>query len=461
MPLGAKTFLPRTGPSVRGGSRSQPITKVAREKIRPAAPAKSTAAAPAAPALADAAKRFTGAYSGSLNNISDAEQRVRDVAARRTADADKYQAYVLGKQGSIAAAAGQADDKALAQTQGVARAALGGTLALQAGLQTQRDVQGGAGVAGGPLQGRAGTGAGLGVGPGAGGQPQSTEGRVPAQQLTGLVDSGTRAQMLLSGLAQQSADKANTNRGKAGFLAAAAQDSMMANKRAIAGQEFEQLDILGREKTGVLNARTENAQANSRAKQAAAASIAEAQIRASEQAADRASRESIASGGYDLRRQLNESDQSFDARQKAADRASREGIAKAGRRAGARGKNGSKPISPAEQRARDGDANKLRNQTASATAIARNLARPVKGEADATDDEIRAVISKELPGVAAEALEAAIANARGNASTRRRARRNLNTAVSRRQRGGSPTRNSRGRPLSRGGQALVDSIPGR
>lgn len=248
-----------------GSKQERAIKKAAASVMEPVeSAARAARPAPAQPAVRAAAKTYTGAYSGALNNLSEAEQRVHDVAARRSSDADQYQAYVLGKQGSIASAAQAADDKALADTGRVQAQTTAAQLAVQQGLQTSRAANGVAGA-------------------------------VPAQQLSGVSDQQLRTQALLGAARSQQADSANTNRGKAGFLAAAANAALLANKRAIAGDEFQQADAIGREKTGILVQKTEGARADKNAAAAAAADVARAQIAADQSAADRSSREAIAS----------------------------------------------------------------------------------------------------------------------------------------------------------------------
>lgn len=201
----------------------------------------------AAAAKAQAPKPATGAYSGALNNISSQETANAAVAARRQADAKQYAAYVMGQQGSIAAAAHTADQAALGQTMGVAGATLGAQLKLQHGLQAQRAAQG-------------------------------LPGDVPAQQQAGLVSDQQTHQALLSALAGSQAARGNTNAGKAGFLAAATNASLLANQRGIAGDAFNQQQQLEGQKTNILMTKTQSAMADRRAQQAAMASAANAQL---------------------------------------------------------------------------------------------------------------------------------------------------------------------------------------
>lgn len=201
----------------------------------------------AAAAKAQAPKPATGAYSGALNNISSQETANAAVAARRQADAKAYAAYVMGQQGSIAAAAHTADQAALGQTMGVAGATLGAQLKLQQGLQAQRAAQG-------------------------------LPGDVPAQQQAGLVSDQQTHQALLGALAGSQAARGNTNAGKAGFLAAATNANLLANQRGIAGDAFNQQQQLEGQKTNILMTKTQSAMADRRAQQAALASAANAQL---------------------------------------------------------------------------------------------------------------------------------------------------------------------------------------
>lgn len=255
-----------------------------------AAKTKTSAPKVAAPTVqapvAQAAKRYTGAYSGALNSISEAQQRVHDVAARRQADNAAYTAYTMGKQGAIAAAAQQQDQNALRNTIGVQAATLGAQQKLQAALGTTRAAQG-------------------------------IEGPVPAQQMASVTGDAARTQALIGAVGQQQASQANTNVGKAGFLGAAAQAAMLANSRAIAGDEYNQFSDLEGQKRGILVQKTESAKADKRAAAQAAADQYAAELAASERAADRASREGIA--GATLAARANES---------AADRATRLQLAK-------------------------------------------------------------------------------------------------------------------------------------
>lgn len=219
------------------------IQQVAAKKAAAPAPR------PAAPAAAvqQSAKRYSGAYSGALNSNADAENRAHAVAARRQADADKYAAFVMGQQGSVAAAAHRQDQQTLALDTATQGATLNSQLKLQQGLGDARAAQG-------------------------------INGPVPLQQRVGLVDDQQAGQALMGAVTQQQADKTNTNAGKAQFLQAAAQASLLANKRAIAGGEYKQVSDIQRERTGLLTTRTESAQADKRAAAQAASDAASAQL---------------------------------------------------------------------------------------------------------------------------------------------------------------------------------------
>lgn len=258
-----------TGSQV-GPKRQVPVAAVApadarrQQAARAAAAPAPAARRPAPAAVATAAQRYTGAFSGALNNLDEQEQRVHDVASRRRADAEKYAAYVMGQQGTVAAAAATADQQAFDNIRNVQASTQYGLMEIQGNLSKQREAQG----LGGP---------------------------VPAQQLAGVVGDATRAQQLLGAAGTQQAVVGNANKGRAQFLAAAAQANMLAHQRAISGDEFEQSSAIGREKTGVLTTKTQETLASKRAAQAAAADVASAEIAAQSDAADRASRESIAS----------------------------------------------------------------------------------------------------------------------------------------------------------------------
>lgn len=261
-------------PLLVNDERGVPQAAIARAAAAP--PPKAAAkpkSRPAHPALAQAAAKYTGAFSGALNELDAASQRNRDVAARRQADNAKYQAYVLGQQGSIAAAGQAADDKAIQQSGMVQAATAGFTGAIGKGMQSARAAQG---IGGG----------------------------VPLQQLAGPADDATRLQGVLGAGTQQLADRANTNRGKAGFLAAAAQAALLANQRAIAGDEFQNESSIRRDKVDVLNQRTQSKITDRRQAASDAAAAQAAQAAAASDAADRASRESIAAASIGSRENI-------------------------------------------------------------------------------------------------------------------------------------------------------------
>lgn len=374
-----------SGPTV-AGSRAQPVTSTPRPAARPKPAAKPSAKpgapAPAAPNAMPAVRQYTGMMAAPLNELSAAEQRVRDVGARRQADAKQYAAYVMGQQGSIQAASTLNDERALAQTVAVQGAAAGANAKGLAALAAARQAQG-------------------------------ISGPVPAQQLGGVVDEQARSNLLLASSSQRMADRTDTNRGKAGFLAAAAQQQMMANQRAIAGDEFNQTSSIRREKVGLLGQRDQMKAEQQNAKAAAAADIMEAQIRAAESAADRSSRESIANtqassreavagANIELRRQLNESDQAFDARQGRANRRVR--LATSNTAAKAAGY-----VSPADQRRRNNAVAKLETAREDAVTNAKNAASV--GVTNPT--EMRAYLVGKMKGAPTEVIDYAMASALG------------------------------------------------
>lgn len=234
---------------------------------------KTASPAAHAPAAQAAVKKYQGAYSGALNNLSEQQQRVRDVEARRQRDADQYAAFVMGAQGNIAAAAQRADQQNLAQTVAVQGNTLGRQLMLQKGLQSQRAAAGG-------------------------------DGLVPNQQFSGLVDDQQRTQALLGAVSQQASDTANTNRGKAGFLQAAAQAGLMANKRAIAGDAFNQESEIANQKTGILTQRTESIKNDKRAAAQAEATAAAAAQDHADRMASLENAAAIAQGSQNTQRDI-------------------------------------------------------------------------------------------------------------------------------------------------------------
>ncbi len=380
-------LVPQATPGRQAGAYSPPlVAQAAAAKTRKAKPKP----APAKAAVADAARqRYSGAYSGALNNLDDAEQRVAAVARRRQQDAQQYAAYVLGQQGSIAAASAAADQKSLDQHGAIQQAALQGSQALQQSLQDRRNEAAGVGR---------GTNAG-------GGGPTP----VPAQQLSGLVDEQTRTQQLLAASGGQQADAANTNQGRAAFLAAAAKQQLAANQRAIAGDEFDQTSGIRREKTGVLSAKTESTQADKRAAGAAAASIVEAQMRAQAAADDRASREAISSNSLLSRKEIAAAQISNAQLQGRANRRTR--IKTAGITAAAGGY-----VTPAERRRRNVAISNVKDNLERATQRAGQL-MSLAGKVDPstgkpnniTPDILRADIMRTNPDVPKEVRELIVA----------------------------------------------------
>lgn len=311
-------------------------------------------------ALAAAAGKYKGVLSGALNQIDDASQRNRDVAARRTADNAKYNAYVLGKQGALAQAGQSADDKALAQSLAVQAATNSFTGGVGKGLQSQRAAQG-------------------------------VSGPVPWQQLAAPAGQAVKSQQQLGAGSQQLADRANTNRGKAGFLAAAAQATMAANERGIAGDAYKNESELRREKVGLLSQRDAILAQQKAAEEAARAEIVKAQIAAQESAADRASRENIAYSGDQT--QLAGYQSTADSA--AADRALRYDQGSKNRQsANARARLSSKSkggVSQSEQRRRATALSSLRDSRAEAQDTARYLVK----QGVTTPSEMRAALTRQ------------------------------------------------------------------
>lgn len=400
---------PRRSPAPRRSTPSPSVRKrAASAQARPAAPAEPRRASPQA--VASAARQYTGAFSGALNNLSEQEQRVADVASRRRADAERYTAFVMGQQGTVAAAAASADQQALANIQSVQGATQSNMMAIQGGMQSQRAAQG-------------------------------LDGSVPYQQLAGVVDDQNRTQMLLGAAGTKQAVLGNANRGRAQFLQAAALANMNAHQRAISGEEFEQQSAIGREKTGVLTMKTQENLASRRAAAAAQADIESAQIGAESDAADRASRESIAGAGLASRESIAAANRENSALQGRANRRAR---LKAARAKGSKGGG----VSAAETRQRGDSAASLIDEAAQATARARDLARakpsigadgrPIEGEKrpGKTVAQTRARLYEDYPGISAVAVEAAIdAVFPQSAARRRRTRAQFKKELTRRKRG--------------------------
>lgn len=350
-------------------------------KPRPAAkprpkPVQHPGTRPAPAPLAEAAKQYTGAFSGALNNISEQEQRVRDVAARRQADADKFAAWTLGKQGSLATQAAQADAAAQQQAGNIQAATAqfqGQTLGQ---LQTQRAAQG-------------------------------IEGDVPSQQFAPIASEDTRTQALLGSARTAMSDSAQTFQGRQGFLAAAANEQLLANKRAIAGDAFDQTSVLGREKTGIMVEKTKSAKDDKRAEQAAAASVAQAQIEAANDAADRQSRESIAAANIQLRQSEGESDRDFKARQGRANR--KASLSRARISASAPDK-----VSQTEQRRRKNAVSDVQDTYSEASGLAKQLKNSkIKGQdgkpITLTPASLDAALRDEYPDMPKEARNLIVA----------------------------------------------------
>jgi hypothetical protein len=338
---------------------------------KPKAAAKAPARKPAAhAAVKAAAKRYTGPLADSLNELSDAEQRAHDVAARRQDDAKAYASFVMGQQGAIQGAAVAADQRALQQTVGLQAAGAASNAQGLGALERARAAQGIAGP-------------------------------VPSQQLAGVIDAQTRGNDLSAASSQNLADTANSNQGKAGFLKAAAQAALMANQRGIAGDEFNQTSAIRREKVGVLSQRDQMAaQASSdAAKIAADQAIAEARLNSDAQ--DRASRENIADAGLQTRSDIA-----------AAGRAEQEKQGRANRRVRLKtssiGAAALGYVAPAEQKRRNTAVSKLNTTRDAAVADAKQIVT-AGGLTDPND--VRAYLNKHYKGAPKEAIDYAIAAA--------------------------------------------------
>lgn len=337
------------------------------------------------PAMKTAAKRHTGVMAAPLNELQNAETRVRDTAARRQSDALQYNAFVLGQQGKLAAAAQQADRGAVQGTAAIQGMSAAANQGAQQRLQAARAAQG--------------------IG-----------GAVPSQQMAGLVDDQQRSNLLMAATTQRAHDQANTNTGKAGFLAAAAQASHQAQTRAIAGQEFEQTSGIRREKVGLLGQKEQIIAQQRAAEEAARAEIARAQIEAEQRAADRASREAIASGnnavamaGVEARQMEGESDRAFQARQRSLDRRVR--LRTSTTAAKALGY-----VDPKERKARGQAVSQVQSQRDAAVAAAKLAVKHSKSAR--SPEGLRSFLSTEpaLKGAPREVVEYAMAAAlRGRA----------------------------------------------
>jgi hypothetical protein len=324
-----------------------------------------------------AQKAHAGAYAAPIANLDQAEQAARDVAARRQADNQAHAAWVLGQQGKLAAIGQANDQRAAAATAGVQAGTLHGNQQLMGGMQAARQAQG-------------------------------IQGPVPSQQLAGLSDDAARQNLILGAATQRGVDRANTNAGKAGFVSAAALANMNAQSRAIAGDEFQQVQGIRREKTGLL-ADEANATMQQRAAETAAkADIAKAEIAAAARDADRSSRENIANAQIDARRMEGETDREFQARQNRANRRVR--LKTAATTAAASGY-----VAPAEQ--------KRRNTTVLHTEQARNkavgLLRDYKAAAKAsghsyTVEDAKYDIEQDLKGAPQAVVDYALAAAFGH-----------------------------------------------
>ncbi len=344
------------------------VKQAAKKKAAPPRP--TTAAAPRPAAQRAAVEQYTGVMAAPLNELSSAEQRARDVAARRQSDAQQYAAYVMGQQGSIQAAAVKQDQAAAKAHAGIQTGTNAANMQLQAGLQAQRAAQG-------------------------------LTGAVPAQQLAGTVDAAQRTNTILGGMGQHLNTQADANQGRAAFLKVAAQQQLMANQRAIAGDEFNQVSDIRREKVGLLSQKEQLIAQQQQAEAAAAADIAEAEMRANDAAADRASRETIAAGATDTRRDIASAQLSNAQLQGRANRRVRLKAAEMGARA-----NGY--VSPADQRRRNTSVSKAEDMRAEAVRHAREAVKVGSRTPQEVNGYLDAMLKNLPPEVRNYALAAAL-----------------------------------------------------
>lgn len=325
------------------------------------------------PSIKQAAQKAAATpYSAALANNSQAEQRARDVATRRQADNAAYTAFVMGAQGRLAAAGMGADQRAQQQTAGVQAATLQGNAGLGRGLQAARQAQG-------------------------------IQGTVPSQQVAGLADDAARQNLILGAATQRTADRSNTNAGKAGLVQAAALANMNAHSRAIAGDEFDQTSTIRRERTGLL-ADEANATMQQRAAEAAAAAdIRQAELAAQSRDLDRASRESVAGAQIAARQLEGESDRDFRARQNRANRRVRLKTSKITASAGGY-------VDPAEAKKRGTAVSNIESMRDAAVSQAKQYVK-VGGLTD--PDDIRVALNGKLKGAPREVIDYALAAALG------------------------------------------------
>lgn len=324
------------------------------------------------PSVKQAAQKAASPYAAPLANLDAAAQRERDVAARRQADNQAYTAWTIGQQGKLAAIGQAADQHAMQQTAGVQAATLQGNAGLGRGLQAARQAQG-------------------------------ITGTVPSQQVAGLADDAARQNLILGAATQRSADRSNTNVGKAGFVQAAAMANMNAHSRAIAGDEFDRTSAIRREKTGLL-ADEANATMQQRAAEAAArADVAKAEIAAASRDADRASREGIAGAQIDARQRENESDRDFRARQNRANRKVRLRTSQITAAAGGY-------VAPAEQKRRNTTVLAVEQSRNKAVGLLKDYAAAAKASGHSyTPEDAAYDLSQDLKGASPAVVDYALA----------------------------------------------------
>lgn len=356
-------------PKAKPAATSRPTSGRVREAAKAAA-APAPRPRPSATAQRAAVQRYTGVMAAPLNELSDAEQRAHDVAARRQADAQQYASYVMGQQGAIQAAAIKQDQANMRAHQGIQTGTVAANMQLQGALQQQRAAQGIAGA-------------------------------VPAQQLNPLVDESVRTNTILGGMGQHLNTRADVNQGRAAFLKAAAQAQMMANQRGIAGDEFNQVSDIRREKVGVLGQREQVISSERQAAAQAAADVQEAKIRADEQAADRASRESIAQNAVGTRRDIASAQLQNSALQGRANRRVRLKTAALGARAQGY-------VSPADKRRRATSVRKAETQRGAAVELA---TQAVKLGGVTNPRDVRAYLNSKMKGLPPEIQDYALAAA--------------------------------------------------
>lgn len=319
-----------------------------------------------------AVPRFTGIMAAPLNELSAAEQRARDVGARRQADAKQYAAYVMGQQGSIQAAAVKQDQAAARAHQGIQTGTNAANMQLQSAMQAQRAAQG-------------------------------LDGPAPAQQLAGMVDVSQRTNTILGGMGQHLNTRADANKGRASFLREAARANLLANQRAIAGDEFNQVSDIRREKVGLLGQKEQIISAERQAAAQAAADVQEAQIAAEQKAADRASREAIAQGATGTRLAIAQAQLENSALQGRANRRVRLKTAQLGAKAQGY-------VSPADQRRRNTSVQQAEQARANAVSAIKTWQARYKAKGKTfTTQHAKMVLEEEVGKVPQAVLDYALA----------------------------------------------------